>query len=323
VEVAAESIRFGNVEVDVAALAVRVDDVVVHVEPQVFDVLCYLVRHRHRVVSKNELLDNVWGDRFVSESALTSSIKSARRVIGDDGRAQRMIRTVHGRGYQFIADVVASTNRSTPRSSPTGADEFVGRDAELSALLDALAVHRLVTVVGPGGVGKTRLVTEAARAWEDEDRSVYFVALDEITSDSQVASLICDVVGVRSQGDVDLIALAAQELRGSSPLLVLDNFEHVGGAAIEVGRLLERAPELRICVSSRERLHLSDEQVITLGPLDTSAERGREAPAVVLFEARARRLNRSFTVDDSNIRVVSDICRLVDGLPLGLDLAAA
>ena len=87
----AESIRFGSVEIDVAALAVRVDDVVVHVEPQVFDVLCYLVRHRHRVVSKNELLDNVWGDRFVSESALTSRIKSARRVIGDDGRALHVV----------------------------------------------------------------------------------------------------------------------------------------------------------------------------------------------------------------------------------------
>ena len=322
-EVAAESIRFGNVEIDVGSLAVRVDDVAVHVEPQVFEVLCYLVHNRHRVVTKNELLDNVWGDRFVSESALTSRIKSARRVIGDDGRAQRMIRTVHGRGYQFIADVVAPPGRSAPRASPTRTDEFVGRDAELTALLDALDVHRLVTVVGPGGVGKTRLVTEAARAWEDEDRSVHVVELDEITSDSQVASLICDVVGVRSQGDVDLIALAAQELRGSLPLLILDNFEHVGGAAIQIGALLELVPDLRICVTSRERLRLSDEQVITLGPLDSSPELGREAPAVVLFEARARRLNRSFTVDESNLRTVSEICRLVDGLPLGLDLAAA
>ena len=318
-----ESIRFGNVEIDVAALAVRVDDEAVHIEPQVFDVLAYLALHRDRVVSKNELLDNVWGDRFVSESALTSRIKTARRVIGDNGRAQRMIRTVHGRGYQFVAAVGASTERSTPRSPPSRVDEFVGRDSELAALLDALAVHRLVTVVGPGGVGKTRLVTEAGRVWEDEDRSVHVVELDAITSDSQVAPLICDVLGVRSQGDVDLIALAAQELRGSLPLLILDNFEHVGGAAVEIGRLLGLVPDLRICVTSRERLRLSDEQVIPLEPLDASLELGRDAPAVVLFEARARRLNRSFTVDDSNVRLVSEICRIVDGLPLGLDLAAA
>ena len=77
-----------------------------HVEPQVFDVLVYLIRHRDRVVTKAELLDNVWGDRFVSESALASRLKSARRGVGDDGASQRVIRTVFGRGYQFVAPVV-------------------------------------------------------------------------------------------------------------------------------------------------------------------------------------------------------------------------
>src|SRR5262249_53458853 len=75
------------------------------VEPQVFDVLALLIRERSRVVPKGELLDSVWGDRFVSESALTSRVKAARQAIGDDGRAQRLIRTVHGRGYQFVGQV--------------------------------------------------------------------------------------------------------------------------------------------------------------------------------------------------------------------------
>ena len=325
----AETIRFGDVELDLAAMTIRVDDEAVHVEPQVFDVLAFLARHRDRVVSKNELLDNVWGDRFVSESALTSRIKTARRAIGDDGRAQRMIRTVHGRGYQFVAEVVDTTGVASPavriasRPAPAGADDFVGRDVELDALLDALDVAGIVTVVGPGGVGKTRLVTEAARAWEDDDRSVHVVELDSIVSHTQVASQICDVLGVRSQADVDLIALAAQELRGSNSLLVLDNFEHVDAAATEIDELRERVSDLHICVTSRERLRLSGEQVIALGPLDASPELGPKAPAVVLFEARARRLDRSFTVDDTNVGLVSEICRLVDGLPLGLDLAAA
>ena len=84
-----------------------------HVEPQVFDVLVYLIRHRQRVVPKSELLDNVWGDRFVSESALASRLKSARRAVGDDGSAQRVIRTVFGRGYQFVAPVAEQAN-ATP-----------------------------------------------------------------------------------------------------------------------------------------------------------------------------------------------------------------
>ena len=96
---------FDEFELDDATFRLTSSGDVVAIEPQVFDVLVYLVNHRERVVSKEELLDNVWGDRFVSESALTSRIKSARRAVGDDGRAQRLIATVHGRGYQFVGEV--------------------------------------------------------------------------------------------------------------------------------------------------------------------------------------------------------------------------
>jgi DNA-binding winged helix-turn-helix (wHTH) protein/tetratricopeptide (TPR) repeat protein len=100
------AVRFGDCELSVERREVRRGGEMVAVEPQVFDVLAYLVRHRDRVVPKGELLDEVWGDRFVSESALTSRIKSARRAIGDTGRDQRAIKTVHSRGYRFVADVV-------------------------------------------------------------------------------------------------------------------------------------------------------------------------------------------------------------------------
>ena len=97
---------FGDVEVDTDRFEVRRSGEPVAVEPQVFDLLVYLIEHRDRVVTKAELLDNVWGDRFVSESALTSRIKAVRRAVGDDGRAQKIVHTVHGRGYRFVADVV-------------------------------------------------------------------------------------------------------------------------------------------------------------------------------------------------------------------------
>lgn len=96
---------FGDTVVDTDRYEVRRGGEPVHVEPQVFDVLAHLLAHRDRVVPKLELLDAVWGDRFVSESALTSRIKAARQAVGDDGTAQRVIRTVHGRGYQLVADV--------------------------------------------------------------------------------------------------------------------------------------------------------------------------------------------------------------------------
>jgi len=104
-QTAAVRFTFNGCELDLQRYELWRDGAAVPVEPQVFDVLVYLLRHRDRVVTKEELLDEVWGDRFVSESALTSRIKAARRAIGDDGTAQRAIRTVHGRGYRFVTEV--------------------------------------------------------------------------------------------------------------------------------------------------------------------------------------------------------------------------
>ena len=109
---------FGDSVLDTDRYELRRDGEPVHVEPQVFAVLIVLAEHRHRVVHKTELLDEVWGDRFVSESALTSRIKAARQAVGDDGTAQRVIRTVHGRGYQLIAEVIEEAGEPAPSSLP-------------------------------------------------------------------------------------------------------------------------------------------------------------------------------------------------------------
>ena len=98
--------RFEDCELDLAQYELRRGGAVVHVEPQVLDVLAHLVANHGRLVPKTELLDGVWSDRFVSESALTSRLKQARRAVGDDGQNQRVIATVHGRGYRFVAPVV-------------------------------------------------------------------------------------------------------------------------------------------------------------------------------------------------------------------------
>ncbi len=98
--------RFEDFELDLDRFQLRRGNQTVNAEPQVLEVLAYLVINRGRLVPKDELLDNIWGDRFVSESALTSRVKAARRAIGDDGRTQRLIRTVHRRGYRFVGDVV-------------------------------------------------------------------------------------------------------------------------------------------------------------------------------------------------------------------------
>ncbi len=123
--------RFGSFVVDDETVEILGDDGAREVEPQVFDVLRYLVQQRGRLVTKEELLDNVWGDRFVSESALTTRIKQARRAIGDDGATQWAIKTVHGRGYRFLPEVAVD-------DAPTGETDEMARPAPPSALPDEL-----------------------------------------------------------------------------------------------------------------------------------------------------------------------------------------
>ena len=159
-------LRFAGVELDREARELRRDGTAVPVEPQVFDVLAYLAEHRDRLVTKEELLDEVWGNRFVSDSAVTSRIKSARSAVGDSGREQRVIRTIHRRGFRLVAEVVTGDARprggvAAPGESPV--DELVGREDELAAVLAALRPGRAVFVVGEPGVGKSRLVREVVR----------------------------------------------------------------------------------------------------------------------------------------------------------------
>ena len=113
-------IRFGDCAVDVGAREVRLHGRVQHLEPRAFDVLAYLLAHRERVVAKEELLDEVWGDRFVSESALTTRIKEIRRAIGDDGTQQRLVRNVRGRGYRFVGQLVPVERPASGRRSSDG-----------------------------------------------------------------------------------------------------------------------------------------------------------------------------------------------------------
>src|SRR5919206_352912 len=111
-------VAFEDLELDLAQVELRRGGARVPMEPQVFEVLAYLVTHRDRVVAKEELMDNVWGGRFVSESAVTSRIKQARQAVGDNGQVQRLIRTVHGKGYRFVGTVRDTGPGSGPRPVP-------------------------------------------------------------------------------------------------------------------------------------------------------------------------------------------------------------
>jgi DNA-binding winged helix-turn-helix (wHTH) protein/predicted ATPase len=163
---------FAGCELDTDTYELRRNGDVVGIEPQVYDVLVYLLEHRDRVVAKEELLDEVWKTRFVTESTLTTRIKNVRRAVGDDGRIQRIVRTVHGRGYRFVADV---DRRGDPAGDdPASRVTALGREAQQKVLAgcmnDVVAGGRRVVVVsGEPGVGKTLLVDAMAAEWRSAD----------------------------------------------------------------------------------------------------------------------------------------------------------
>lgn len=169
-------VRWDQYELDVPGRRLHGPEGDVHLEPQVFDVLAYLVEHRERVIEKSELLDQVWGDQFVSESALTTRIKQVRRAVGDDGRTQRFVRNVHGRGYQFIGEIEDEpAGPPTETGSPVLAQRtpidlalsialdnefpFVGRGVELEQIVQLLsgAETAQILIGGAPGMGKSRL----------------------------------------------------------------------------------------------------------------------------------------------------------------------
>jgi predicted ATPase/DNA-binding winged helix-turn-helix (wHTH) protein len=332
---------FGTCELDVDRVVLRRDGREVQIEPQVFDLLFCLIERRGQLVRKEELLDKVWGDRFVSESALTTRIKSVRQAVGDDGSRQDVIRTVHGKGYEFIADVrvvdgpdvdARGSGSATVRSSlPLALRPLVGR-ADLLSLVEAdVAGARLVTLVGTGGVGKTSVAYEVARRIAARYRDgVHLVELATVDGERSAIEAFATVLEVSTGQMASIEDAIVEALSGRRELLVLDNCEHViEPVAALVGRILRSAPDVSVLATSREPLAVTGEHVRMVQPLATGQlERVMDddlgaAPAVALFLERAREVDPLFELDEVVGPAVVEICRRLDGIPLAIELAAS
>jgi serine/threonine protein kinase/tetratricopeptide (TPR) repeat protein len=221
-------------------------------------------------------------------------------------------------------------HRLAPNNLPAQATAFVGRERELNDIQKLLAdpANRLVTLLGTGGIGKTRLSLAIGKEQLSHFHDgVFFVSLAAIESQNFITSAIADAIDFN--GDRDNLAGIIDFFRDKNILLLMDNFEHVSGGANLLNDILQAAPQVKILATSRERLRLRGETIYEVDnlavpkPHETSAEDINAYACVQLFTQSARRVMPNFEVDDQNSAAVAQIMRLVQGLPLGVELAAA
>jgi predicted ATPase len=216
------------------------------------------------------------------------------------------------------------TPDTTPGNLRPQTTSFVGREAETDEVQAELRTHRLVTLTGVGGVGKTRLAAEVAAHLADEfPDGVWLFELAAVTDPAAMPDAVASVLGVTAQAGMTMADSVAAALEGRLRLLVFDNCEHLRNAAADlVETILARSPTVRVLATSREGLGLADEQLWPVPSLDIGA--GSDSAAVVLFGERARSVSPHFSLTDAEeAAAVVEVCRRLDGIPLAIELAAS
>lgn len=330
-----ESVRFGaagRFELQPARRRLLVDGAPARLGSRAFDLLAVLAVEPERTLPRDELLDRVWPGLVVEPNNLEVQVWALRRVIGPDA-----IATIPGRGYRFTLPVQVGRRGDRDPTPPGPAlpaplARLIGRDGDLAELAAWLGRGRLVTVTGPGGIGKTLLVRHLLqRLADDERRDTCWVDLAALADDADVLPTVAAALGVPLGASDPQQALAA----AVAPLQVvvaLDNADAVPqGAVSAVHALLARAPQVRVVATSQVPLRIAAEQVLSLGGLALPPEDADPptllcAPAVALLAERVRQLQRGFRLDaedPASAAHAAAICRALEGSPLAIELAAA
>jgi len=325
-------LEFGRFRVVRHRRELLVDGRAVELGGRAFDTLIALIDARGSIVDKDRLMRRVWPDRVVEENNLQAQISALRKVFGAD---RDLIRTVAGRGYQFTGDIrdaeTAVTSPAGLTNLPSHLPDLIGRDASLGTVVDLITAHRLVTLTGAGGVGKTRLALEAARRLLPRfPDGVWLVELGPLADPALVPVTVATAVGLPLGTGPVTADRVAGALREKHLLLVLDNCEHMIDAAASMAAALVSAGALaRVLATTLEPLRAPEEHIYRVPSLDVPAEDNLDADdvsrygAIRLFDVRARAVEPGYVADRRRAATVAAICRRLDGIPLAIELAAA
>lgn len=304
-----------------------------------FDILLILITHASEIVSKTTLLKQAWPNVIVDEGSLRFQVNALRKTLGESVSSAEYVSTVQGQGYRFVAPVSRVTSAEEAGGKAPSPDiaglpfkrtKLVGRDPTLRLLAQLLIAKRFVTIVGPGGIGKTAVAVSVAQSMNAaEDLSVCFVDLGAIADPKLVASSVASALGVTVYSDNPTPAILSF-LKEKRALLVLDCCEHVIDSAAELANyIFHHVNETYILVTSREPLRVESEHIYRLPPLDfppdgpnLTVNDAMTFSAVQLFVDRASMWVNDFSIGNENAEAVALICRRLDGIPLAIEFAA-
>jgi predicted ATPase/DNA-binding winged helix-turn-helix (wHTH) protein len=330
--------RFGRFALDPAERRLSANGVPVPLGETPFQILLMLVENGGDVVGKDDLISRVWGHAAVGDNRLHVHMNALRRIVGDEciatkqGRGYRLTLKVRSAGETPVQPIAKAGGGNLPAlwTAKEGPTRLIGRQQELATISERLGSSRIVTLTGPGGVGKTRLAVLAAsqNAGRFAD-GVWLVELAVLSDAELIPATIAAVVGVKTGHAATPLETLARHLARKSLLLVLDNCEHLtASVARTCETLLSAAPSVHILATSREALTCAGETILPVPPLDvppegqTDSKSLRAMPAVELFTERATNVSASFRMSDKDVATVARICRRLDGLPLAIEMVA-